>query len=61
MTEGWRTTFAQRRAARARADLCDRCDEPAREGRTQCERHAAESSARALASYYRRRASQRTA
>lgn len=56
MTEEWRTTFAQLRTARARADLCDRCDEPAREGMSQCERHAAESSARALASYYRRKA-----
>ncbi len=56
MTEGWRSTFAQNRAARARASLCDRCDEPAREGKTQCETHAAESTARALASYHRRRA-----
>lgn len=55
MTDEWRVTFAQNRAARARADLCDRCDEPAREGKTQCERHAAESTARALASYRRRR------
>ncbi len=56
MTEEWRDRYSRLRAERRAAGRCDRCNEPARPGMTQCVQHAKANSARTLANYYRRKA-----